>query len=216
MGVEIQLKKLLQENGYIPKTRKDGSTWTKGGSVWTLWRGQRGTEVNYHDKDTVSFNYLSTYMRETFKQHGDFSNLNHSEQDKVFDEFLSKLPFYDKIKNHIPHKKRSQNKGIEYFSISSQAGMNVFKEIVDFIVSEKSINYEKKYVHNTPEILENNLPKKADADRAIEQLRAKAVENVSVEAILNQIEKNFFKQGESLKSNWRIITERNIREYWYK
>ena len=62
----------------------------------------------------------------------------------------------------------------------------------------------------------NDLPAKKDADQAIEQLRSKSRENPPVEKILNQIEKNFFNQGKSLKSNWRIITERNIREYWYK
>lgn len=99
-------------------------------------------------------------------------------------------------------------------SVSPKNLPGIFNDIADAV----SRGYPRQLVSGTNKVNgeANDLPAKKDADQAIEQLRSKSRENPPVEKILNQIEKNFFNQGKSLKSNWRIITERNIREYWYK
>ena len=55
-------------------------------------------------------------------------------------------------------------------------------------------------------------PQKSDAIKAISQITPKK----SVSDLLGQIEKNCLADGKVLVSNWRLITERNIREYWFK
>ena len=136
MSIESELQKFLKKKGYEQKTKKDGSVWTKKGSSWTWWKGHRGSEVNYHHNNTIAFNYLSGIMRDTLKQRGNSKKIIRSEQDIQFQNFLSTLPFYRKIKDNIPPPKWSEKNGIEYFSISSEVGVDVFEEIVEFIVSD--------------------------------------------------------------------------------
>lgn len=144
MSVEIELEKLLKNNGYISKK-------TKGGSIWTLYTGQRGSEVNYHDNDTVAFNYLSKHMRDMMKEHNNnIIGLKFDEQMTLFHNVLSSFPFYNKIKNHIPRPKWSSAQGIEYFSISSKVGMDVFREIASFIVSDGDDNFKQSPIGNNP------------------------------------------------------------------
>jgi hypothetical protein len=155
-------------------------------------------------------------MRDMLKKHHtDATGLNRDEQMKLFHEVLSSLPFYMKIKNFIPTPKWSIEKGIEYFSISSRVGIDVLKEVVEFILSDSGNSsrqvYEASVTHNQT----NYVPEKKDSDEAIDLLN-KDGKKRTVAAILGQIEKKCLAEGKKLKSNWRIITEKNIRENWYK
>ena len=142
MGVEVDLKKMLESNGYVSKK-------TKSGSVWTLHTGQRGSVVNFHNDGTVAFNYLSKHVRNVMEeQNHNVKNMKFDEQMTLFCNVISGLPFYNKIKNHIPRPKLSQKNGIEYFSISSKVGMDVFREIVSFIVSGEGQNFKKSDINN--------------------------------------------------------------------
>jgi len=60
----------------------------------------------------------------------------------------------------------------------------------------------------------NYLPTKADIDFADSQLRKTSGEVIGTEAILDQAEVNFDKEGKPLKENWREITRRNT-EIWF-
>ena len=53
------------------------------------------------------------------------------------------------------------------------------------------------------------LPTKIDVDNALERVIPPG-NDINIELVLDQIEKDFHKQGRKLKSNWRMITERNI------
>jgi len=59
------------------------------------------------------------------------------------------------------------------------------------------------------------LPNKDDFDVAYRSL-AKPGQEVSIDIVLDQIEHNVKKAGHNLKENWRMITERNIRDIWSK
>jgi len=116
-----------------------------------LYTGQRGSEVNFHENDTVAFNYLSKHMRDMMTEHNNnIIGLKRNEQMILFDNVLSSFPFYNMIKNHIPHPKWSSAKGIEYFSISSKVGMDVFREIVSFIVSDGDHKFKQSHIGNNP------------------------------------------------------------------
>ncbi len=67
---------------------------------------------------------------------------------------------------------------------------------------------------STDPSLKNYLPTKSDVELAISQLPLEMKENIP--AILDQVEKNALVDGKQLKENWRIITERNIKEIWFK
>jgi len=56
------------------------------------------------------------------------------------------------------------------------------------------------------ELKKKYLPTKDDCDRAINDLQ----QGTTVE-VLDRIEKNVTSQGFILKSNWRIITEENMK-----
>ena len=60
----------------------------------------------------------------------------------------------------------------------------------------------------------NYLPSKADVERA-NNLILTCGGNLELEDVLNMIEKNCLEKGETLKQNWKMITERNI-EMWFK
>ncbi len=55
-------------------------------------------------------------------------------------------------------------------------------------------------------------PIKNDAEKAIGQIFPQS----DVATILDQIEKNCIEAGQILVSNWRTITDRNIKEYWFQ
>jgi len=59
------------------------------------------------------------------------------------------------------------------------------------------------------------LPEKADVEFAESQLRNSSDEVVSLDAVLDQVEKNIHEEGKGLKKNWRQITKLNI-EVWFE
>jgi len=58
------------------------------------------------------------------------------------------------------------------------------------------------------------LPERVDVEHDESMLRRTPHEFVSLDAVLDQIEQNFKKDGKPLKANWRHITKRNI-ELWF-
>ena len=75
----------------------------------------------------------------------------------------------------------------------------------DSIVIEKAeVNLGKAY-----------LPEKNDIDCAEEQIRKTPDEVVSIENVLNQVEKNFSKARKLLRDNWRTTTKHNI-QIWFR
>lgn len=61
---------------------------------------------------------------------------------------------------------------------------------------------------------ETYLPEKSHIECAEAQIRKTPDEVVSIENVLNQIEKNFSKAQKLLRDNWRTITKHNI-EIWF-
>jgi len=61
---------------------------------------------------------------------------------------------------------------------------------------------------------EGVLPERVNVEYAESMLRRTSQEVVSLDAVLDQIEQNFKKDGKPLKANWRHITKRNI-ELWF-
>lgn len=197
MNVEIELKKLLENNGYISKKTKDGS-------LWTLHTGQRGSVVNFHNDGTVAFNFLSKHVRNAMKEREhNVANLKFDEQIIFFHNILSELPFYGKIKNYIPRPKLSQKNGIEYFSISSKVGMDVFREIVNFIVSGGCDIPKQSNIHNNNDGHPLNEDEyKKEFESALRQI-AKPEEKVLISDVEDQLEKNMAARGIALQTGWR-------------
>lgn len=86
-------------------------------------------------------------------------------------------------------------------------------------LDEKSWLYLDGETANTPnnkvtgsEMGIKTLPTKEDSEAAYRML-TKPGEAVSIDAVLDQIEVDAMKQGRQFKSDWRIITEKNI-EIW--
>jgi len=65
-----------------------------------------------------------------------------------------------------------------------------------------------------PKLEDTYLPGKSDIEEAESQLRKSASEIISRDAVLDQVEINFKREGEKFKENWREITKRNV-EIWF-
>lgn len=70
-------------------------------------------------------------------------------------------------------------------------------------VKKTSLNYEDAY-----------LPGKNDIEEAESQLRKAAYEIICCDAVLDQVEIDFKREGKKFKENWREITKRNV-EFWF-
>lgn len=71
----------------------------------------------------------------------------------------------------------------------------------------------KDLIGESPASIANYLPTKLDVDLASKQVPLGV--RGHLDAILDQVEKNSLAANKSLKNNWRIITERNIAN-WFK
>jgi len=82
------------------------------------------------------------------------------------------------------------------------------------LTSKKDTNVclYQKTEQNSTEVQE--FPSKDDIEKAETEIRKSSEEIVDLNAVLNQLETNFDKQGRILKKNWRMITKRNI-EFWF-
>ena len=206
MSVEIELKKLLLDNGFVTKKTKKGSEWTLTHEKYLV--------VNYHTGSRdISFNYLGKYMRDdVIKTHGTIIGLQPEKKERLSRKALSNLHFYEKIKDHLKFSLRS--KGGDYVSISDAAGMEVFSEVVKFIISDSGGDYQYSEELLSKREQENYLPQKDDVNKAIE-LVENSEKQVTLEIILDTIESIYNNDKVILKPNWRLITERNI-EIWFK
>lgn len=76
-----------------------------------------------------------------------------------------------------------------------------------------------KNIKNTKDVIDENinyLPTKNDCDRVTKNLSDSTSENeVDLEELFVELEKYLTGKGKTLKSNWKIITERNL-ELWSK
>lgn len=127
MTIESELKELLYNNSFFVKKTKIGSVWTYEHKLYMT--------VNYHNSGTVSFNYLGKYMRDNVKkERGTILDLTPSDKKYLYRKELSRLPFYKDIEHNLKFSLRA--KGGDYVSISEKVRMNVFKEIVKFIITD--------------------------------------------------------------------------------
>jgi predicted RNA binding protein YcfA (HicA-like mRNA interferase family) len=133
MSIENELMILLIKNGFYKKKTKIGSAWTYDHNIYRT--------VNYHNNDTVSFNYLGKYMRDKVKEkRGTILDLTPAEKKNLYIRELSDLPFFKKIGNLITFSLRA--KGGDYLIISHKVGMDVFQEIVKYIVEDSGHHFE--------------------------------------------------------------------------
>lgn len=197
MSIEVGLKKMLFQNGYVPKA-------TKIGSIWTLEKkDQKCSVVNYHNNDTVAFNYLANFMRELVKKkYPTVLQMGRSEQDRIWHKALSSLPFYEKIKNAVSFK-WSAKKGNEYLSISSQVGLDVFKDVVHFIGNDSKL----ENLSSPSQFSEAFLPDWLYVKTVIDLIQDEAP---TIDEILDATEKKVCTERKVLKNNWREITRENI------
>ena len=103
MSVEIELKKLLLDNGFVTKKTKKGSEWTLTHEKYLV--------VNYHTSSRdISFNYLGKYMRDdVIKTHGTIIGLQPEKKERLYRKALSNLS-----NSHFAPKRALLN-GIEGF-----------------------------------------------------------------------------------------------------
>ena len=71
-------------------------------------------------------------------------------------------------------------------------------------VRNSSSNMEEEYK-------KGYLPTKEDCDRAVKELYDEDERAITTAKVLNRIEKNVYSQRIRLKSNWRMITEANMK-----
>ena len=64
------------------------------------------------------------------------------------------------------------------------------------------------------ENIKDYVPTKEDVESAYDMLGSRG-EEIDIDSVLDQIERNVTNYGHNLKANWRLITERNI-EIWFK
>jgi len=69
---------------------------------------------------------------------------------------------------------------------------------------------------SNPTILKRCLPEKSDIELAESQRRETPDEVIGIDAVLDQVEKNFKEAGKPLKENWREITKQNIKIWFSK
>jgi predicted RNA binding protein YcfA (HicA-like mRNA interferase family) len=133
MSIEIELKNLIEKNGFYKKKTKIGSAWTYDHKIYRT--------VNYHHNDTVSFNYLGKYMRDKVKEkRGTILDLSPEDKKILYRKELSNLPFFKKIENFFTFSLRAR--GGDYLIISHKVGISVYREIIKFIVEESGNAFE--------------------------------------------------------------------------
>ena len=86
--------------------------------------------------------------------------------------------------------------------------------IKKIVVHRAKIEKFIREIENTKALESSYLPTKEDFESAYRAL-ARPRESISIDEVLDQLETSAKKKGLSLKSNWRIITEKNI-EIWSK
>lgn len=125
MTIEKELKNLLIDKGFELKKTKISSVWTLDHCTYKA--------VTFHNNGTVSFGYLGKYMRDTVTADlGTLLNLEASDKKDLYRKMLLKLPFYKNIEKNITFS--LGGKGDDSVHISENVGMDVFNEIVKFIV----------------------------------------------------------------------------------
>jgi predicted short-subunit dehydrogenase-like oxidoreductase (DUF2520 family) len=127
MTIEKELKNLLIDKGFELKKTKKSSLWTLDHRVHSV--------VNFYNNGTVSFGFLEKYMRDKVAAElGTILNVKVSDKKDLYRNVLSQLPFYKSIEKNITFS--SGEKGGDSVHISENVGMDVFNEIVKFIVSD--------------------------------------------------------------------------------
>ncbi len=201
MSVEGELRKLLEENGYKLK-EKDSFTWgykhPKNNTIINYSRYKNG---NY-----IWFNKLTKLMRvEVEETHGrGYVSSSYQERERFYREALSKFSFYKDIKDNVEFPPRKSGK--EYVGISENVGIDVLSTVFKSIDSEP----EKQSAHQVAEI-KNNIPGQDDVEEAYREISPLG-EEISIDILLDQIEKNCVAKGYTLDPNWRSVTEKNILE----
>lgn len=75
-------------------------------------------------------------------------------------------------------------------------------------VANKTIKNAKRIIDENL----NHLPTKSDCERVIKKVSRSTTEtDVDLEELLVELEKDLTEKGKTLKSNWKIITEENLK-----
>ena len=105
----------------------------------------------------------------------------------------------------------------------SSQNLSNYKDRLESLYKKLSGKDDSRLLIKSPYVKENNavsrrtgdyLPNKDDFESAYRMLCSPG-ENIDKDSILDQIEKTAINSGRNLKTNWRLITERNI-EIWVK
>lgn len=116
---------------------------------------------------------------------------------QIVSAFLAKYPTHKnprrRVVGHLNHLRDTHNVDIKAY----------FDKAQGIYVNHQHSNIRENYSY---------LPTEGDFKTAYQQI-AKPGQEISVDAVLDQIEIDAKKAGRNLKEDWRIITERNI-EIW--
>lgn len=129
MSVETELRDLLSANGFTMKK-------TKMDAVWTMEHPGYKT-VNFLKNGLISFNYLGRHMRDLArKRYGSLLGFTRDERERMYREQLATLPFFGRIEPTLKFTIRMKNEHSDYMRFSENVGMDVFRQVVKFIVSD--------------------------------------------------------------------------------
>jgi predicted RNA binding protein YcfA (HicA-like mRNA interferase family) len=185
MSIEIELKKMLEENGWQKKETKGGSFWTYEHKIFKV--------VNHHNDGSICFNYLQKYVK---------------------NKTLSSLPFYSKIANITKINKKNYaiiskeveidvlNEIVEFIISDSGAGKRDPQQSTPVIKRNGAYLPTKDYVLIAIEQVRSELKENTGTHAPI-----------NYDAILDQVEKNAINDDKSLKLNWRKTTEEMLDDW---
>jgi len=124
----------------------------------------------------------------------------------LFDDSYRKLFIKNKKKRTLPWIDIEQLKRPDVFYA-------ITKLIVDFYIGGSNVAVSDEKQDESDEI-PDVFPSKEDFESAYRML-TRPGESISIDSVLNQLEINAKNEGHLLKSDWRMVTEKNI-EIWSK
>ncbi len=203
MSVEFEFRKLLEANGF--KDKKPGRF------EWSY--ACPGHRVIVYTKGYVWFNELAELMRKQVrKDQGKVTDLTNIQWEEFYRKILSRLEFYNDIKPSLffPFQKNSTHK----LGISQNVGIEILNTVLQSILTGKAKTDLSDISRTKSHTLGTYLPTKTDVKMVIKQIPGDNNNDIAIDLILNQVEKNMIANGKSLKHNWQLITERNF-EIWF-
>ena len=151
-------------------------------------------------------------MRDEVKKiRGRITDLDNHQKDKLYRKALSNLPYYDDIKDHIKFSFRKS--GGDFVGVSVDVGINILSNILHSIINGDYASQTLPFKKHE-KIAELYVPTESDVEQALDQVNDG--EETDLDLVLNQIEKNALAKNKTLKHNWRLSTEKDIKSGWTK